>query len=175
MIQNFKSNTIKCFKFSIIDLFRQIIYAFFSAYEMSWFCLGLEIFWILIFAIFRPFENKSDYILQGGSSIIIIISNALSLSFEYNIFKSLSFGCSMEIIVAACLLTIISLYLFFAIDFSIPKNKDKKLEEDIVEETSYIILLSFLIISPFAWLFYGMIIPLIKSHFDNYYSNYHVI
>ena len=107
----------KIFWFSLLDIIRQVVYAFFSAYDMLWYCLGLEILWILLFMIIRPFDSISDYILQGGSSLIVIISNSIALAFEYGKIESLSFASSVCIVVAACIPAIVSLYVYFGVDF----------------------------------------------------------
>ena len=171
----FPKRTMKEFWFSLFDIIRQVLYAFFSAYDMLWFCLGLEILWILSFSLIRPFDNISDYVLQGGSSLIIIISNSLAIAFEYNKIESLSFGSSIGIVIAACIPAIVSLYVYFGIDFDMPSDEDKKIKSDISNDVSEILLYFFLGLAPFAWTFFGMIVPIIKEHFDKYYSKFKVI
>lgn len=159
------------YKFEIIDLARQIAYAFSSAFDEPWACLFFELLWILLFSIFRPYNNYSEYIVQGGSSAIVIIANIIALVCHYNDNIFLSFYASLAIVCSACLPAIVSLFIFFAFDFEI----DDKPCYDSPEDSSEVMSVVFLVMTPLSLFFYGLIIPIIIKHFNNFYSYYHKV
>lgn len=142
----------------LVDNLRQIAYAVLAAYDILWGCVGVEIGWILIVFIVRPYTNVSEYTLSVGNSLVVLISNGLLLYTNYNPMKTFGFTVTIVFIVIACIPAILSFYMYFAFDFSLDDDKsDANLEFEESVETLSIFAIS---ITPLAWSFYGLVIPI---------------
>lgn len=144
----------------LVDSLRQLAYALLAAYDILWGCLSVEIAWITLVLILRPYVNKSEYSLSVGSSLVVIISNSCLLYAHYH--PSVTFGIEITIvlIVLACIPAVLSLYLYFALDFSVDEE-----EKDAEELKLSIVYLSdvAIMISPLAWFFYGLILLVVTG------------
>lgn len=128
--------------------------------------LGIEVFWLLLMVICRFYENPSEYAIQGGSSLIVIISNSIAIACEYQKKGFLSFESSIVLVCAACVPAVVSLYIYFIFEFD--GTGFSYNQESFSEDVS----LLFIIMMPFAWLFFGMIIPIIIDELKKYNNLY---
>lgn len=122
--------------------------------------MRIEIAWILLVLIGRIYKSPSQYLLQTGSSLIVIISNRIDIACEYHKKGFLSFGSSISLVCAACLPAILSLYVFFIFEFGINDDHYKETMSDSITAV-------FLIFTSFAWLLFGMFIPIMLDNIKN--------
>lgn len=159
--------------YEIVDMIRQLIYAFVSAYDVVYACIAVEVVWMIVIISHHPYCVASEYVLQIGNSLILLISNIVIVVYKAIIKDVLSFYASLGIVIAACLPAILSLFVFFGKDFEIV---DEKLKEEKIEKRkklSTIIGVLTSLYNPFSWLIFGMVCPVIMQYFNNYYSNFH--
>lgn len=139
--------------FEYVDIGKQIIYAFVSAYDIPLACLAVELAWILLFLAIRPFKSPSEYVLQGGSSTIVIIGNIIALVCEYKKTGFLSFKSSLALVISACIPAIAAIYVYFIFEFEIisawMKEKENCDKEDEAEYFSFILTLLCLLLCYF--------------------------
>ena len=98
-----------------------------------------------------------------GNSIVIFISNGAVLYSNYNDSAVFSLKVSLILVLIACLPAILSLYLYFIIDF---QRDFKELSSDSVsemDEGTFKISLILTIVTPIAFFFYGTNISLITN------------
>lgn len=158
--------------YEIIDMFRQISFAFVSAFDIPYACIGIEAGWLLLMIFHHPYNNVSEIVLQIGNSLIIILSNIIVVVFDKLMKGMLSFYMSICIIAAACIPAIISLFIFFKKDFEID---DDDQNEEKAKNLNAIISVLITFYSPISWLFFGMVIPVIMKYFNDYYDHYHIM
>lgn len=146
----------------LIDIMRQVAYAVCASYDILWGCVGLEIFWVVLIIIFRPYTSASEYSLSIGNSIVVLISNGSLIYTNYFPTKLFGYTVTIAFIIIACIPAILSLFLYFAIDFHLD---DEDGDTDNYEFEESINSLSFfaLMVTPVAWGFYGLVIPLIDN------------
>lgn len=157
--------------YEFIDMARQIVYAFVSAYDLPWACIMIEICWILAFSIPKIYNSPSEYVLQGGSSLIIITGNTIALVCKYTHTAFISFKWFLLLVCAAFLLAVVAFYVYFATEFQIEEDDPVKKEERV--KLSIYVTIFFMAITPIAWFFFGMFIPIIMNHFNEFNSNCH--
>lgn len=155
----------------LIDLIRQIDYALVSANDVTWACLFIEITWILFIFILRPYINYSEYCLQAGNSSIVFIISIISLIYQYRTGYQISFLSSVAIVIVALILPTLSLYLYFLYDFiqtfdDTEDNSEKAENKRVKINFSINSLYYIKNILPFAFISYGIFIPLIMDHFN---------
>lgn len=158
-----------------IDFGRQIAYAFSAAFDEPWACIAFEIAWILFFSIVKPYKCISQYVLRGGSSFIVILGNVIALICKYGKIDFLSFEISISLACVACIPAILSFYFYFATEFEIEDDKKIENKKSITQDISGVITYEFYVISPIAWFFYGIFVPLMMDYFNNIYDQYHSI
>lgn len=142
--------------FEIIDILKQITYAILAACDLPLGCLIVEIAWIVAVVIVRPYSQKCEYVLQTGNSAIIVVDNALAIVYQSKNETFLSFGACVALVVAACIPAVVTLFVFFACDFSDAVDGEDDWDS---EDSSYSMLLIFKISMPFVWLSIGIFIP----------------
>lgn len=154
--------------FELIDVLKQVGYAFAAAYDYLWVCLFLEVAWAIAIIAVRPFDDISEHFLSIGNSIVLIISNSVFLHSKKNDHITLNYGLSIFFFVLACIPAVLSFYIFFIFDFL----KDGKIEEDedeILDEKlenircAKKVSIVASIISPIGWFCYGLMFPTIAN------------
>lgn len=140
----------------IIDILKQIAYAFLASYDVIWGCFAIEVAWIIFIGILGPYNNYSDYPLSIGNSFIVTVSNSALLYAKYKDEASISFEFAITIAAFAFLPAIAALYVFFWKDFVIKKKKSP--DENLDESIDYLTKLS-RPITPFAWTCCGIHMP----------------
>ena len=137
VIEKYRSSKKNCLHYiSLIDLIKQIIYAFFSAFNFILGCLSIEIIWFIIMIILHPFYRVSDYSITFFTSILIIIANFMAL-YSDGSFGPLSFAETIFCFVMVCFPAILSLYLYFIFDFKIDDIQVDNSTDDIKSDQSF--------------------------------------
>ncbi|KAK8892894.1 hypothetical protein M9Y10_030145 [Tritrichomonas musculus] len=162
----------KCIIYEVLDMFRQIAYAFVSAFDIPYACIGIECFWLILTIFPHPYNDKSEYSLQIGNSLILIISNIIVIAYDKLKMGLLSFYFSIIIIAVACVPAIMALFLFFKYDFDIEEASE---DSERKKAPSIIIAILLTGYNPISWMFFGMIIPVIVEYFNDYYSHYRTL
>lgn len=145
----------------IVDIVRQVVYAIVAALDIPWACIGLEIAWIILIFISWPYKYISEYVLQSGNSLVVIIETSVCLAADRKGTGFLTFKLSLILVIIACLPAIFSLIIFFLFDFGY-RERDKGKANVVL-----CITVIFRLISPFAWLFYGFGVALIDDALKN--------
>lgn len=147
-----QTNTVwnKYYFFEIGDIFKQIVYSFFAIYDIIWGCIFIEIIWIVLLIVFRPYADKSEYVISVGNTLIVTISNSVILYYNYHKSTKFSFTSALIIVVFACAPAIVSIYVFFICDFTF--------DECEIDEECFTTPLSIIIlyIAPIIWAIYGL-------------------
>lgn len=139
----------------------------------------LEVIWVILIVSLRPFQNKSDYSLSLGNSLIMFISNGAMLYSSLNDDVIISFGVSIVFVILACIPAIASLFIYFVYDFATEDDDDDgESSEDVddIEDKSddpgiknwsnraiYNLSNSILALTPIAWTFYGFSVSLLEK------------
>lgn len=156
-----KSNCL--YYLNVIDILRQIVYAFFASFDVVWGCLSVEIIWVLITIIFHPYCQVSNYFCTFLNSALIIVGNTATIISTNKTIGPLSFTKTIICFVMVCIPAIISMYIYFIFDFKtydiqsdiemddITESSGNEKEYGIVEQMG-IILKSF---TSFAFFCYG--------------------
>lgn len=140
--------------FELGEIVRQIAYAICASYDISYACIGLEVAWIVLVFACRPFQNKSDYFLQLGSSAILIIELAVCIAHEKKGSGFLSFSLTCFLLFLACIPAVGALYVYFIFDFTINEDDDDQEDEKKEDEVkAYKLGMIIRVVSPVAWLF----------------------
>lgn len=153
----------------MIDIARQVLYSVEGGFDLPWACIVIELGYVVLILCIWPYENKSDYSLSFGNSAIMFLSNGLALYANYSNKLYFNFTVSIILISLACLPAIISLYLYFFADFkfddsdSILEGSDLDSCDDSSEINCSLLEYTIFYITPFAWFFYGMAIPLMRE------------
>lgn len=150
-----------------VDIIRQVSYAICASYDILWGCAGLEAAWIILIIIVRPYTNKSEYSLTIGNSVVLLITNGSLIYSSYVPTKLFGYTVTIIFIVIACIPAILSIYLFFALDFSVNEDKFDEYEyENSVNTLSFFALT----VTPLAWGFYGLVLPILDNKVDLEYD-----
>lgn len=145
--------------FEVVDIVRQIIYAFVAAYDYVYACIGIESFWVVIIIVFRPYSNVSEYFKELGNSLVLITGQAITKAAENHGTEFISFKLSLGLLIAVCVPSVLAIYFYFIFDFW------KKSECEFDEETLFILAILVRFISPFAFVVFGLnISTLTKSN-----------
>lgn len=142
----------------LVDTVRQISYAIVAALDILWACIGIEIFWIILIIVVRPYRNISDYSLAFGNSLVLLISNGAALYCDMNDTASFSFGITLFFVILACIPAVVSIYLFFIFDFQVYFDDDEDVDLDEYED--FLIGIG-LIASPICFFFLGIFLATI--------------
>lgn len=164
----------------LVDIVRQIVFAVVSAYDIIWACIGIEIAWFILIVSVRPYENISEHFISAGSSLIVFVTNiAILISNSKN--KSVfNFTITVLIIVFACIPPVLSIIIYFIVDFekefedfdesedicsficqrNQPNNEDVKNAEKMISFGIFA--------SPILWFTYGIHFILLVEHYDYY-------
>ncbi|KAK8876490.1 hypothetical protein M9Y10_006704 [Tritrichomonas musculus] len=141
----------------VVDIVRQVVYAIVAALDIPWACIGLEIGWLILMFAVRPYKYFSDYVLQCGNSLIIIVETSVCIAADRNGTGFLTFSVSLALVIIACIPAVLSLFIFFLLDFGYsPSDKSD-------EELVYMMAMVVKYASPFAWIIYGFGVPLIEK------------
>lgn len=155
----------------LIDIIRQILYSIAAGLDLPWACIAIEFGWCILIFCIRPYADKSEYSLSIGNSLIMFVSNGIALYGNYKDELYFDFKVSIILVVFACLPAIVSIYIYFIIDFQ-PFESDS--DDSMLEGSDFdscsgsdmeYNTLEYLIffIAPFAWIFYGLSISLLTE------------
>lgn len=144
----------------LVDTIRQVLYAIFAAYDILWGCAAIELFWVILIIAVRPYSGVSDYFLSIGNSLVILISNGSLIYANYVPMKKFDFTASIIFIAITCVPAVLSLYFYFIFDFNIEEDSDDDEEYD---KSVNAVTFFAMTMTPVAWLFYGLVIPLIDG------------
>lgn len=169
----------------LIDIVRQVAYALSALFDCTWACIAIEIAWCIFVLAIRPYINLSDYFLTVGNSLVIFVGNVIAICMEKEN-KFFSFEAAVGFFIAACIPAIISIYVFFFLEFQtkldpcifkLSKIPDDELESDLLAiKNKYIgesfdkLSTVFKIITPIAWCIFSLNIPIIESN-NLFYDN----
>lgn len=158
IVEKYKDDHSFFYFIELIDIIKQLIYAILAGYDIVWGCLAIEIAWIIFIFIIRPYKDYSEYILTVGNCLVTTISNIAILCAIYKKIQRFNFAASISLVVIACLPAIISMYVFFILDFGVDDDDDDY-------EYKPLIYVGYFtrIITPIAWFFYGLNIPIING------------
>ena len=142
----------KYYFFEIGDIGKQIIYSICAEYNAIWGCVFVEVAWVVLVLIFRPYKMISEYFITILNSIVITFSNSVILYSNYHYLSKFSFKSTIIAVAIICFPAIISIYVYFIKDFH--PNDDESDEE----KEEHVLFLSTIIIyiAPIIWYFYGL-------------------
>ena len=104
---------------------------------------------------------------------MVIISTVISLVCKYKKTGFLSFEVSVSLVIIACIPAILSLYTFFGCDFELGGDEEEDDDDEGLKMSYTAIALLLIFMTPYFSVFFGMFIPVIVDHFNDFYSNYH--
>lgn len=139
----------------IVDIIKQVVYAIVAAFDIPWACVGIEIGWLVLIFGLRPFVQISEYVIQAGNSLIIIIETVVCIVVSSRGNGFLNFATSVTFVVLAFIPAIAGFYVYFIVDFD-PSEDDSS--DDDFNDVYYFLSLFVRIVSPFAMLIFGFFI-----------------
>ena len=156
IVKKYKDSKRFFYYIELIDIIRQLVYSILAYYDIVWICLALEVLWAIFILIARPYQEKSEYVLTIGNCIITSISNSATI---YAIQKDikLNFAITIFLIIIVILPAVISMIVYFSCDLSFDEEND--VSDECLETIGNFIKK----ITPFAWLFFGMNLPILKK------------
>lgn len=150
--------------FELIDIVKQVIYAIISAYDFIWGCVVIEVIWVILVIVFRPYNNVSDYSLTFGCSLIVLIANCAVLYSNYHNSPVFSFKVTIILVILAIIPAIVSLYLFFIFDFnSDDYDESSSLEDSEINESTFKLGMIANFMTPVAFFCYATNITIITN------------
>lgn len=148
----------------LIDTLRKIAFALVSALDIVWACFGIELAWLILVCVTRPYKNISDYFISVGESIIVLFTNIAVLISNYTDKKVFNFTITLLIVIFACFPAVLALIFYFIFDFETQIDDDSSDEGD--EDNAYLMNMFGIIALPFTCLTLGMNMPIIVMNRD---------
>lgn len=175
-IEKYRQTKSNCLYYlNVIDLIKQIIYAFFSSFDIVYGCLSVEVIWLLMMIFLHPFSKVSDYFFTFFTSILIIAGNSVTILSTFKTIGPLSLGQTIVCFILICIPAIVSMYTYFIFDFKTDDIQDDEMKMEDIDESSEnendndvadqmgIIMQSF---TSFAFFLYGSNIHLFDSEYN---------
>lgn len=150
----------------LIDIIRQVAYAIVAAFDLPLICLIIEIIWLILIIIFRPYKNVSDYSLALGSSLVMFMPNGGAIYSDYRGKGLFSFKTTVIFVIMACIPAILSMYLFFIFDFD-THAEDNADSKRIGDESLRVVYLISTYVGPFACFVLGINLNTMLEASDN--------
>ena len=145
--------------FEIFAVAHDYIYAILAGFNIFWGCFSIELIFLILIVVLRPYRHISDMAVQIGQAVLVMLINLLSefldtLGFTLSQALAILFACFFPMIVA--------LYIYFIFEFDDEKQEDALLVQNplpiiiINIFCAYEILLGFLLYGMSFYQIYGV-------------------